>query len=113
MSSQDELPKVDIKNLLARLWPVPRDAAPPSADEIADALALFFTNQVSDVQAGSLLMCLHFSGLDRTAEVMAACASRMRRAAAKIDVEGLQEIITKRGRKEGTYNGGLVSRPQL
>ena len=108
MAPEAEIPKVDIKPLLSRLWPFPQDATPPNADEIADALALFFTNEVSDVQASSLLMCLHFSGLDRRADVMAACAARMRKAAAKVDAEGLRQVVAERGRKEGGYNGGLV-----
>jgi anthranilate phosphoribosyltransferase len=110
MAPEAGLPRVDIKPLLKRLWPLPdHSAGRPSADEIADAIAFFFTNQVSDVQAGSLLMCLHFTGLDRTAEVMAACAARMRKAAAQIDINELKKTVTERGRKEGQYGGGLVS----
>ncbi len=109
MASETAMPQVDIKGLLSRLWPLPADSPPPAADEIADALAYFFTNQVSDVQAGSLLMCLHFTGLDRQADVMAACALRMRKAAAKIDQGEMQRVVAERGRKEGTYRGGLVS----
>ncbi len=109
MAPEPALPQVDIKGLLSRLWPLPPDTGPPAADEIADALAYFFTNQVSDVQAGSLLMCLHFTGLDRQADVMAACAARMRKAAAQVDVDGLQKIVSERGRKEGAYEGGLAS----
>ncbi len=109
MALEAGLPQVDIKPLLSRLWPLPKDSPAPSPDEIADALALFFTNQVSEVQAGSLLMCLHFTGLDRRADVMAACSARMRKAAARIDVEGLKRIVEERGRKEGQYGGGLVS----
>ncbi len=105
------LAKVDIKGLLARLWPLPADAPPPPADEIADALAYFFTNQVSDVQAGSLLMCLHFTGLDRRADVLAACAARMRTAAANVDSEALAKAVAQRGCGEGDYKGGLVRLP--
>jgi anthranilate phosphoribosyltransferase len=103
-----QLPQVDIKPLLARLWPL-EPHKPVTADEIAEAISYFFTNQVSDVQAGSLLMCLHFTGLDRKAEVMAGCAAAMRTAAAQIDASELRSVVEQRGRKEGSYEGGMVS----
>ncbi|KAK0745005.1 glycosyl transferase [Apiosordaria backusii] len=109
MSSQPpaELPPIDIKPLLSRLWPVGHpDTVSP--DEIANAISHFFTNQVSDVQAGSLLMCLHFTGLDRQAEVLSKTAQAMLKSAAKIDVSELREVIDKRRRPEGDYHGGLV-----
>lgn len=111
MSDSDataELPPVDIKPLLQRLWPCPppEDVDP---EEIANAVAHFFTNQVSQAQTSALLICLHFTGLDRRADVIAACAARMRQAAAKVADEGaLRALIEKRGRKEGRYQGGLV-----
>ncbi|CAK7230973.1 anthranilate phosphoribosyltransferase [Sporothrix bragantina] len=97
---------VDIKPVLSRLWPLP-EAGTPLADDIADAVALFFTNKVSDVQAGSLLMCLHFTGLDRQADVMAACADRMRKAAARVDPAPLLKIAAEKSLKRGQYHGGL------
>lgn len=103
-AAADEI--VDIKPLLSRLWPLP-EAGTPLADDIADAVALFFTNRVSDVQAGSLLMCLHFTGLDRQADVMAACADRMRKAAARVDPAPLLKIAAEKSLKRGKYNGGL------
>jgi anthranilate phosphoribosyltransferase len=105
--------QVDIKPLLAKLWPADADV---SAEEIALAISLFFTNRVSDAQAASLLICLHFTGLDRRGDIVAKCAHVMREAAARIDVQALKGVVEKRGRKEGTYNGGLVSltdRPTL
>lgn len=104
---EDQLPKVDIKPLLSRLWPVGHPD-PVSADEIAEAISYFFTNQVSDVQAGALLMCLHFTGLDRQADVLQKTAAAMLRSAAKIDSESLRAVVERRGRKEGDYHGGLV-----
>ncbi|KAK3986573.1 anthranilate phosphoribosyltransferase [Cladorrhinum sp. PSN332] len=107
MSSQEQLLPIDIKPLLSRLWPVNHpDAVTP--DEIANAISHFFTNQVSEVQAGSLLMCLHFTGLDRQAEILSKTAAQMLKAAAQIDVSSLQKTVQARGRKEGKYNGGLV-----
>ncbi|GAB1319142.1 anthranilate phosphoribosyltransferase [Madurella fahalii] len=109
MSAQPptELPQIDLKPLLARLWPVGHpDTVTP--EQIAEALSYFFTNQVSDVQAGALLMCLHFTGLDRQAEVLANTAGCMLKAAAKIDVSKLRSVVEKSGRKEGGYEGGLV-----
>ncbi|KAK4183112.1 anthranilate phosphoribosyltransferase [Podospora australis] len=102
-----DLPPVDIKPLLSRLWPVGHPD-PVTPDEIAEAISYFFTNQVSDVQAGSLLMCLHFTGLDRQAEVLSKTAGAMLKAAAKIDVSHLRSVIDKRRRPEGQYSGGLV-----
>ncbi|KAK3390799.1 glycosyl transferase [Podospora didyma] len=100
------LPEVDLKPLLARLWPLGH-AQPVSAEELAQAISYFFTNQVSDVQAGALLMCLHFTGLDRQADVLAVTAAAMLKAAAKIDGAALKAIVELRRRKEGAYEGGL------
>jgi anthranilate phosphoribosyltransferase len=114
MSSQQtaaeagQLPQIDIKPLLARLWPL-EPHKPVTADEISEAISYFFTNQISDVQAGSLLMCLHFTGLDRRPEVLAGCAAAMRKAAAQIDAAELRSVAEKRGKKEGLYEGGMVS----
>lgn len=104
----EERPHIDIKPLLARLWPLGHPD-PASPDQIAEAISYFFTNQVSDVQAGSLLMCLHFTGLDRHPEVLAKTADRMLKAAAKIDESVLRAAIEGRRRKEGGYRGGLVT----
>lgn len=103
-----QLPQIDIKPLLARLWPL-EPHKPVTADEIAEAISYFFTNQISDVQAGSLLMCLHFTGLDRKAEVLAGCAAAMRKAAAQIDAAELRSVVDKKRRHEGLYDGGVVS----
>ncbi|KAK3318894.1 anthranilate phosphoribosyltransferase-like protein [Apodospora peruviana] len=100
-------PQVDLKPLLARLWPLGH-ADPVTADEIAEAISYFFNNQVSEVQAGSLLMCLHFTGLDRQADVLSKTAAAMLKAATQINADELRAVVEKRGRKEGAYNGGLV-----
>lgn len=102
----DSLPHVDIKPLLSRFWPQGHPN-PVTADEIADAISHFFTNQVSDVQASSLLMALHFTGLDRHADVLAKTAAAMLKAAAQIDATNLRSVVERRGRKEGAYEGGL------
>ncbi|RKU42183.1 anthranilate phosphoribosyltransferase [Coniochaeta pulveracea] len=103
--SSESLPEVDIKPLLARLWPL--EQKPVTAEDIAEAISYFFTDQISEVQAGALLMCLHFTGLDRKPDVLAACADAMRKAAAAVDAEGLRSVIEARGRPEGSYGGGL------
>lgn len=107
MAEQDQT-FVDIRPLLQRLWPDPAKEK-VTAKEIADALALIFTNQLSPVQTGSLLTALHFTGWDRRADVLAEASAAMRRHAAKIDSGALDEVIAKRRRPEGKYNGGLVS----
>ncbi|EFX00185.1 anthranilate phosphoribosyltransferase [Grosmannia clavigera kw1407] len=103
------LETVDIKPLLSRLWPLSEDDREPLAGPIADAIALFFTNQVSEAQSGALLMCLHFTGLDRQADVMAACAARMRRAAAPVAAAPLRAIMAQQqpNLQVGNYGGGL------
>lgn len=106
-TAAEDLPKINIKKLLTRLWPLGHPD-PVTPDEIADAISYFFTNQISDVQAGALLMCLHFTGLDRSAEVLSKTAQVMLKAAAQTDLEELRQVIEKRGRQEGAYNGGLV-----
>ncbi|KAH6632047.1 glycosyl transferase [Chaetomium tenue] len=103
----EDQPLVNLKPLLARLWPLGHPD-PVSPGEIAEAISHFFTNQVSEVQAGALLMCLHFTGLDRQAEVLAKTAECMLKSAAKIDQPLLRAAIDARRRKEGQYEGGLV-----
>lgn len=100
-------PVVDIKPLLARLWPRHPDV---TASEISDAIEHFFTDRIDDVQTGALLMCLHFTGLDRDPDVLSQCAQKMLRAAAQVDSNLLQRVIETRGRREGGYAGGFVSR---
>lgn len=103
----EDLPRIDIKPLLSRMWPLGHPE-PVTADEIAQAISYFFTNQVSNVQASSLLMCLHFTGLDRQPDVLQKTAAAMLKAAAQIDSEELRSVVERRGRKEGDYEGGLV-----
>ena len=100
------LPPVDIKPLLTKLWPAHTEVQP---SEIAAAVSHFFTNQVTEAQTASLLMALHFTRMDFRADVLAACADSMKKAAAPIPVEQLRAVIEKKGKKEGNYNGGLVS----
>lgn len=101
----ESLPIVDIRPLLSRLWPLHPEV---TADEISDAIAYFFTGQVSEAQASALLICLHFTGWDRQAEVLAGTAGKMMKAAARIDAEQLRKVVETRGRPEGLYRGGLV-----
>lgn len=106
-SGQEALPPVNLKPLLTKLWPTDNAVTP---DEIAEAISHFFTNQVTEAQTASLLMALHFTKLDFKADVLERCAYVMRKAAAPIPVKELQSVIETRGRKEGTYKGGLVRR---
>ncbi|KAI6086301.1 anthranilate phosphoribosyltransferase [Hypoxylon rubiginosum] len=96
----------DIRPLLQRLWPDPAKQN-VTADEIAEALSLIFTNQLSPVQTTSLLTALHFTGWDRRADVLASSAAAMRSHAAKIDFAALDSVIASRRRPEGKYAGGL------
>lgn len=102
-------PIVDIKDLLRRLWPAAQETADPvQPEEISDAIAHFFTDRIDDVQTGALLMCLHFTGLDRDPKVLSQCAQKMLKAAAQVDTGSLREVVATRGRKEGGYQGGFV-----
>lgn len=102
------LPPVDIKPLLQQLWPGGPALSP---QQIAGAISHFFTNQVSEAQAASLLICLHFTGLDRRGDVLAECARVMHVAAEDIDVPALEAVIKAKDRSEGAYRGGLVRIP--
>jgi anthranilate phosphoribosyltransferase len=103
---QQGLAPIDIKPLLTRMWPVSESKVTPA--DIAHAISHFFTNQVTEAQTASLLMALHFTQMDYRADVLAECAQAMLKAAAPIPVEELKQVIAKRGKKEGKYNGGLV-----
>ena len=98
---------ISITPLLRRLWPSPGESN-VTADEIALAISHIFTDQLSPVQTGALLTCLHFTGWDRRADVIAKCAGAMRAAASQIDRDGLMEVVKAKGRPEGDYQGGLV-----
>lgn len=99
---------ISITPLLKRLWPSPGENK-VTAEEIALAISHIFTDQLSPVQTGALLTCLHFTGWDRRADVIAKCAEAMRDAASKVDSKALEKVVETRGRKEGDYRGGLVS----
>lgn len=99
------LPPVDLKPLLTKLWPVNNEV---TSDEIAEAISHFFTNQVTEAQTAALLMALHFTKLDYRSDVLQKTASVMLKAAEDIPVDELNAVLSKRGRKEGAYNGGLV-----
>lgn len=98
---------ISISPLLNQLRGATNSSVPNLADEIASALALIFDNRLSAVQCASLLTALSFLKLDREPVVIARCAERMRDAAAQVDRKTLREIVRVRGRKEGSYRGGL------
>jgi anthranilate phosphoribosyltransferase len=102
------LQHISITPLLRRLWPSPGENK-VTAEEIALAISHIFTDQLSPVQTGALLTCLHFTGWDRRADVIAKCAEAMREAASQIDREELERVVKAHGRPEGDYQGGLVS----
>lgn len=73
--------------------------------EIILVIDHIFNNQLSDVQIAAFLTALHIQRLDIRPEIIAAAAEGMRGNGVKI--EGLDKIGG--GRKEGSYEGGLVS----
>lgn len=84
---------------------------PPSADGIAEAFSLIFEDRLSPAQAATFLTLLSLTSRDKDADVLAACADRMRKAAFHVDLLALEKIIKNRGVAEGTYHGGLVHSP--
>lgn len=99
---------ISITPLLKRLWPSPWDNN-VTVEEIALAIEHIFTGQLSPVQTGALLTCLHFTGWDRRSDIIAHCAKVMRDFATPIDKTELDRVVRARGRPEGEYHGGLVS----
>lgn len=81
--------------------------SPVSPDEIATALSRIYDNALSSVECEDLLSILSVSKREREPLVLAKCAQRMREAAAQIDRKALRKIVRKRGRREGSYRGGL------
>ena len=82
-----------------------------SADDIADAFSLIFEDRLSPAQAATFLTLLSLTSRDKDADVLAACADRMRKAAFHVDLPALKNIVKARGVTEGTYHGGLVHSP--
>lgn len=107
MPQHDNTGYVSITNLLKRLATL-ESARQVSSEDIAAAVALIFTNSLSPVQFGVLLWALHTTNLDHQADVLAACASSMRGAAAQVDKEALEAVVKKRRKPEGAYGGNLV-----
>ncbi|KAL2067061.1 hypothetical protein VTL71DRAFT_1485 [Oculimacula yallundae] len=97
---------ISITPLLRRLWPSPGENK-VTADEIALAITHIFTDQLSPVQTGALLTCLHFTGWDRRPDVIAKCAEAMRDAASQIDRVAVETVVKARGKPDGDYHGGL------
>lgn len=100
---------IDILPLIRGFWPSPGNVIEVTAEEVSLAISHVFTDSLSPYQTATLLACLNFTGWDRRADVIAACASAMREAAAPIDLDHLRTVIKARGKPEGNYNGGLVS----
>lgn len=99
---------ISISPLLLRLADPTTTLYSVTATEVAAAVSHIFADAISPVQTGCLLYALHTTQLDRRPDVLAACASSMRHAAAQVDEQKLKESVQARGRKEGQYNGGLV-----
>jgi anthranilate phosphoribosyltransferase len=99
---------VSISPLLLRLADPTTTLYSVTADEVALAVSHIFANAISPVQTGCLLYALHTTQLDRRPDILAACASSMRSAAAQVDHDALAKAVSQRARKEGQYHGGLV-----
>lgn len=99
---------VSISPLLKRLATA-ESTKSVKAEEVSAALALVFTNSLSEVQFALLLWALHVHEGDTDAKVLSHCAKAMREAAAQVDETALIDVVKRRGRAEGAYGGGLVS----
>ena len=84
---------------------------PASAYDIAEAFSLIFEDRLSPAQAATFLTLLSLTSRDKDADVLAACADRMRKAAFHVDLPALKNIVKTRRVTEGTYYGGLVHSP--
>jgi anthranilate phosphoribosyltransferase len=99
---------VSISPLLKKLSTLESaQSVPPQ--EVAAALALIFENRVSPVQFSLLLWALHTTHFDHRPAVLAECAASMRSAGAQADKLTLRATVERKARREGNYNGGLVS----
>lgn len=79
-----------------------------SAEEIAASFALIFEeDRLTPENIRRFLELLHYSSRDKDADVIAACAARMRDAAHHVDLEPLKKTIQHGGRSQGSYHGGL------
>jgi len=108
MSSFDIPPPVSIHPLLKSLRPTNVEAPRATPEEIAFAISNIFTNQLSPVQTALLLYNLSLTGLEQRPDVLAQCAHAMRAAAVPVDIPQLKEVIARRDRRIGNYDGGLV-----
>ena len=98
---------VSISSLLKRLSTV-ESTKSVKAEEVAAALALVFTNSLSPVQFSLLLWALHTTEGDHHPKVLTACAQAMREAAAQVDETALIDVLERKAKPEGAYEGGLV-----
>lgn len=99
---------VSISSLLKRLS-TKESTKSVKAEEVAAALALVFTDLLSPVQFGLLLWALHVTEGDHHPKVLTACAQVMRDAAAQVDENALIDVVRRKGKPEGSYQGLLVS----
>lgn len=102
--------QVSISPLLKRLAYPTAAQIDVTAQEIAAAFCLLFDNKLSIIQGAALLTLLHSTGKDTEPDVIACCAERMRDAASQVNKEQLKAIVKQKGKPEGAYKGGLVSR---
>lgn len=107
-AGQESSQYTPITSLLKRLQ---KTQTPIHADEIAQAFSLIFEDRLSPAQAATFLALLSLTSRDKDADVLAACADRMRKAAFHVDLLALENIIKTRRVTEGTYRGGLVQLP--
>lgn len=98
---------VSISDLLKRLS-TQESARKVKPEDIAAAIALIFTESISPIQFALLLWALHTTGQDHEPGVLAACATSMRAAGAKVDEAALRKAVHKAAKAEGVYEGGLV-----
>ena len=107
-AGQESTQYTPITSLLKSLQ---KTQTPIHADEIAQAFSLIFQDRLSPAQAATFLTLLSLTSRDKDADVLAACADRMRKVAFHVDLPALENVIKTRRVTEGTYRGGLVQSP--
>ena len=106
-TTEPHSPTISISPLLKKLHK-PLTYGCASAEDISAAFALIFEeHRLSQVQAATFLTLLSTTSRDKDADVIAACAARMREAASRVDLFALKSLIRHGGRSEGSYRGGL------
>uniref|UniRef100_A0A060T176 Anthranilate phosphoribosyltransferase n=1 Tax=Blastobotrys adeninivorans TaxID=409370 RepID=A0A060T176_BLAAD len=101
----------NLNKLLAKLLEKPPTL---SADDLNTALTMMIEGNVTDIQTAAFLTALRMTGLDHSADFVAAAASRIFQESAKVDYskldpEGYVDIVGTGGDGQNTFNVSTTS----